>query len=134
MATFAELVDAELPNDAAEDSYSFLPVLLGKSDQVRNYTLHQTIRLDLAIRKGNWKYLDHQGSGGNNYERGGEWGMKEYALPELAPDAPGQLYNLKDDPGETTNLYYKEPEIVTELTTQLIQYKLSGRSALLRKE
>ena len=55
--------------------------------------------------------------------------MKEYALPEMTPDAPGQLYNLKKDPGETTNLYYEQPEIVAELKNQLNKYKTSGRSA-----
>ena len=72
MATCAELTGATLPDDAAEDSFSMLPVLLGKQKTgvpVRAYTLHQTMSLKIAIRKGKWKYLDHQGSGGNNYDR-----------------------------------------------------------------
>ena len=32
---------------------------------------------------------------------------------------PGQLYNLKDDPGETTNLYYSYPKKVVELKAKL---------------
>ena len=55
--------------------------------------------------------------------------MKQYALPEKAPDAPGQLYNLQSDPGETTNLYFKNPEIVRELKGKLEDFKKSGRSA-----
>jgi arylsulfatase A-like enzyme len=129
MATCAEIVGTGLPNEAAEDSYSFLPVLLGETDQIREYTLHQTITLDLAIRKGNWKYLDHKGSAGSNYDNDGEWGMLEYALPEKAPEAPGQLYDLAKDPGETTNLYFENPEIVEALKSQLEEYKKSGRSA-----
>ncbi|MHC4156214.1 MAG: sulfatase family protein [Planctomycetota bacterium] len=129
MATCAAAAGADLPNDSAEDSFNILPVLLGKQDKdkpVRRYTLHQTIKLELAIRRGKWKYLDHKGSGGNNYNRPR---MKPFALPDTAPDAPGQLYNLKDDPGETTNLYYKYPQIVKELKTQLDIYRKSGRSA-----
>jgi len=128
MATCAAVVGAKLPQNAAEDSYDVLPALLGqKADTpVRRYTLHQTIRLAMAIRRGPWKYLDHKGSGGNNYSRGR---MKPYALPDTAPDAPGQLYNLQDDPGETTNLYYKHPEIVKELKEKLEQFKTTGRSA-----
>jgi arylsulfatase A-like enzyme len=132
MATSAAAAGADLPNDAAEDSYNILPILLGQQDKdkpVRRYTLHQTIKLELAIRRGQWKYLDHKGSGGNNYDRPK---LKPFALPDTAPDAPGQLYNLKDDPGETTNLYYKHPQIVKELKTQLDIYKESGRSAPLR--
>lgn len=54
--------------------------------------------------------------------------LKSYALPEKAPEAPGQLYNLETDPGETTNLYFKHPEIVKELKAQLDTYVKSGRS------
>ena len=131
MATCAALTGATIPPNAAEDSYNILPVLLGQAGDkpIREYTLHQTISLALAIRHGNWKYLDHKGSGGNNYGREGEWGMKQFALPERAPDAPGQLYDLAKDPGETTNLYNEYPEIVKALKGKLEEYKTSGRSA-----
>lgn len=131
MATCAALTGATIPPNAAEDSYNILPVLLGQAGDkpVREYTLHQTISLALAIRHGNWKYLDHKGSGGNNYGREGEWGMKQFALPERAPDAPGQLYDLSKDPGETTNLYNEYPKIVKALKGKLEEYKTSGRSA-----
>jgi hypothetical protein len=43
-------------------------------------------------------------------------------------DAPGQLYNLDSDPGETTNLYFEHPEIVKELKAKLEDFKSSGRS------
>ena len=128
MATAAKIVDYDLPLDAAEDSYNFLPVLEGTQPAdapVREYTMHQTISLNLAIRNGPWKYLDHQGSGGNNYER--EL-LRGYVLPEKAPDAPGQLYNLVDDPGETSNLYFEHPEIVKALKTRLDEFVATGRS------
>ena len=83
--------------------------------------------LSLAIRRGNWKYLDHKGSGGNGYEKGN---IAQYALPEKEPSAPGQLYNLKTDPGETTNLYFKEVAKREELQTLLARLKATGRSAL----
>ena len=128
MATCAAVVGAGLPDNAAEDSYNFLPVLLGTQGDrpVRQYLLQQTISLNLSIRRGPWKYLDHKGSGGNNYERSAM--LKPYVLPEKAPTAPGQLYNLQTDPGETTNLYFKHPEIVKELKAKLDEYKASGRS------
>jgi len=129
MATAAAITGAKLPNNVAEDSYNILPALLGENKPIREYTLHQTMSLALAIRKGDWKYLDHKGSGGNNYNRGGEWGMKQYALPEKAPKALGQLYNLKTDPGETTNLYFEKSEMVEELKAKLEEAKKTGRSA-----
>jgi len=132
MATCAAITGAKIPEKAGEDSVNMLPALLSEDQgkPIRKYTLHQTISLALAIRRGPWKYLDHKGSGGgNNYTHAGRWGMKKYIVPEKAPQAPGQLYNLNSDPGETENLYYKNPEIVKELKEKLEQFKESGRSA-----
>ena len=129
MSTCASLVGFELPKESAEDSFNLHPVLTGEqkeNEAVRPHTLHQTISLALSIRKGKWKYLDHQGSGGNNYERNED--LQPFIIPDTAPDAPGQLYNLEDDPGETNNLYFEFPEIVTELKNQLETYKENGRS------
>ena len=133
MATCAAVAGATLPNDAAEDSFDLSPVLLGRPDgsPVREFTLHQTMSLALAIRRGPWKYLDHQGSGGNNYTRGE---LKQYALDDTAPNAPGQLYHLANDPGETRNLYFEHPEIVRELKGKLDESKQSGRSAPKRED
>jgi arylsulfatase A len=54
---------------AAEDSLSILPVLEGKqpeTEPLRRYTLQESIR-GFSLRDGSWKYLDHRGSGGNDY-------------------------------------------------------------------
>lgn len=139
MATCAALTGVHLPNDAAEDSYDILPAMLGQTpagEAVRAHTLHQSFlsntgaggepALNLSIRRGKWKYLDHRGSGGNDYEREE---LKPYALPEKAPAAPGQLYDLQADPGETTNLYFEQPQVVEELKSALDRYVASGRSA-----
>ncbi|MCB9938786.1 MAG: sulfatase-like hydrolase/transferase [Planctomycetaceae bacterium] len=128
MATCAAIVDADLPNDAAEDSFNFLPVLNGSQphDQsVRDFTLHQTISLALAIRQGPWKYLDHQGSGGNNYDQPQ---LRPFALEDTATNALGQLYNLSSDPGETTNLHFEHPEVAKRLKSKLAELRESGRS------
>ena len=123
MATVADLVGASLPEDAAEDSFNILPYLLepfSRNEPIRPFTLHQTISLKLAIRKGPWKYLDHLGSGGNRYDRPN---LKAFALPETAPEAKGQLYRLDVDPGETHNLIERFPSIAGELKEQLETWK-----------
>ena len=79
----------------------------------------------MAIRRGDWKYLDHRGSGGNNYATAE---LLPFARPDTAPEASAQLYNLKADPAETTNLYFKHPEIVMELKTLLDASKACGRT------
>ena len=129
MATLASVVGYTLPDGAATDSFYMLPVMLGRQEPekpVRPHLLTQSFRGEFQIRKGNWKYLDHQGSGGNHYDRGN---LQKYALVEMEPDAPGQLYNLATDPGETTNLYFKEPGIRREMQTLLHQLKETGSSA-----
>lgn len=128
MATVAAITDAELPRDAAEDSFNLLPALEGKATEpIRPYLLTQAFAgaRTLTIRHDHWKYIDHCGSGGNNYDKGE---MKPYALPELDPDAPGQLYDISIDPGETMNLYSKKPELAKELKALLDQSKATGRS------
>ena len=129
MATCAAIVGAELPKNAAEDSYNMLPALLGRQadEPIRRYTLQHATRQALAIRRGPWKYLDHRGSGGNRYK--GNPNLEAYIIEDVLPGAPGQLYNLETDPGETTNLYYKHPDIVKELKSLLETSKQSGRSA-----
>lgn len=129
MATIASVVGYELPEEAATDSFDLLPAMIGTQDpatSIRPHLLTQSFRGEFQIRQGHWKYLDHQGSGGNNYTRGA---MQEYALPEMEPDAPGQLYNLKTDPGETTNLFERESAKRKELQALLKELKESGRSA-----
>jgi arylsulfatase A-like enzyme len=128
-ATLASIVGYKLGDEDARDSYDMLPVLLGiqnDNESIRPHLLTQSFRGEFQIRQGNWKYLDHRGSGGNDYEAEI---MRPYALPETAPDASGQLYNLKSDPGETTNLFFTEAEKREELQKLLQQLKSGGRSA-----
>ncbi len=130
MATCADIIGYSLPNNAAEDSFSLLSILRNTAkESIRPYTLHQTTSLALAIRQGKWKYLDHKGSGGNNYKKPE---LAVIDLPELAPDAPGQLYDIIADPGETKNLYNEHPEVVKAMKYLLEATKQSGRSAPMR--
>jgi arylsulfatase A-like enzyme len=129
MATVAAATGAELPANAAEDSFNLWPALLGKdTGPIRPFLLQQAFggARTLTIRRGRWKYIDHVGSGGNRYDNGGP--LQAFHRPDTAPDAPGQLYDLEKDPGETKNLYYEQPKIVEELRTLLQQTKASGRS------
>ena len=129
MATVAAIIGARLPDNAAEDSFNLLPAWRSEDKApIRPYLLMQAFggARTLAIRRGPWKYLDHTGSGGNRYESGP--GLKSFILPDTAPDAPGQLYNLEADPGETKNLFFERPEIVKELQTLLAAAKASERA------
>ena len=105
-----------------------LPALLGEKYEkpLRPYTLHQTLSVAMGIREGDWKLLDHTGSGGNNYERNPD--LRQYILPNTAPEAEGQLYNLAEDPGETANLWLKQPSRVEKLKSLPDATKERGQS------
>jgi arylsulfatase A len=115
MASLANLMHQQLPQGAAPDSYDCWPLFSGKGKLARLTIIHHSIEGMFAIRKGKWKYIDGNGSGG--------WS------PNNPHDkAPGQLYNMEKDEGETTNLYYKYPAIVTALKELLEQQKTEGDS------
>jgi arylsulfatase A-like enzyme len=135
-ATLASVVGYELPDDVAVDSFDMLPAMLGLQDEkdpIRPHMLTQSFRAQFQIRQGNWKYLDHMGSGGNNYSKGI---LEKYALPETAPEATGQLFNLVSDPGETTNLFFTESAKRQELQALLKELtpKQGGRSAPMNRK
>jgi len=127
MATIARILNVELPADAAEDSFSLLPALQGPTEApLRPWLVTQAFRgrQTLSIRRGPWKYLDHAGSGGNNYDSDL---LREYR-PATNDTATSQLYNLHDDPRETTNLITQQPALADELKRLLQNTVESGRS------
>ncbi len=72
MATCADILDAKLPDHAAEDSVSFLPALEGKArEPLREAVVHHSINGSFAIRQGNWKLALCPGSGGWSAPRPG---------------------------------------------------------------
>ena len=73
----------------------------------------------------------HQGSGGNNYQRNRK--LQPFKIADSDPQAPGQLYNLEQDPGETNNLYNRHPQIAGELKALHDKSVREGRSAPIRK-
>ncbi len=65
MATAADIVGAKLPANAAEDSVSFLPALLGTDKApLREAVVHHSINGSFAVRQANWKLELCRDSGG----------------------------------------------------------------------
>ena len=126
--TFAELTGQVVKDNAAEDSISFLPLLLGQSDKSeRTGHIAHAIKGKLSIREGDWKLILDPGSGGwtplgRRYR--GEPG-KEVNKEDLPPLG---LYNITKDPGEHHNLIDQHPEIAHELIAKLKETVANGRS------
>jgi arylsulfatase A-like enzyme len=121
MATFAEIVGCQLQDNEAEDSYNILPLLLNPKykQPIREATVHHSVDGSFAIRKGVWKLILAPGSGGWSYPRPGK---DDSGLP------PVQLYNLKTDPEELSNVYDTHQKVVNELKSLLKTYIEDGRS------
>lgn len=120
LATFADIIGAELPPDAGEDSISFLATLTTQAASKRDHLVSHSINGSFAIRRGPWKLLLCPGSGGWSAPRPGSQQAKE--LP------PMQLYNLEEDLGEEDNLVDQHPEKVRELIDLLDEFVADGRS------
>lgn len=122
-ATFAEILKAEesIPDNAAEDSFSFYPLLKGETDSIRPFTIHHDIGGRFAIRKGPWKLILSAKSGSN-------WGGVPGVPPINTPAKVVQLYNLADDPGETRNLEDSHPNKIKELIDDLAKAFREGRT------
>jgi len=121
MATMADVINYPLPDDAGEDSFSFLPVITGKNykSPIREAIVHHSFQGRFAIRQGDWKLILWPGSGGWSYPK----------TEEEMKGLPGfQLYNLKSDPSEEKNLVNDYPLKVKELKELLAGYIRQGRS------
>jgi arylsulfatase A len=113
LATFAEILAADLPADAGEDSVSLLPLLRGEDQPVRRHAVSCGVRGLPAFRDGQWKLVLGAGSGG--------WSKGSDAA-EL------QLYDLAADLGETTNLAGSQAERVQEMLSAYQEIVAAGRS------
>ena len=120
MATLAELVGETLPDDAGEDSFSFLPELTGSGKTRRTSVVHHSINGRFAIRDARWKLEFCPGSGG--WGKPGDLPAQKQGLPKL------QLYDMIADVGELRNLQADQTDIVGRLTAELEQIVADGRS------
>ncbi len=108
-ATVADLVGggAALPAGAGPDSVSFLPSLRASSAaSLRTSTVTANVNGIVAIRSGDWKWIEGvlpEGFEGNS----------------PADESKPQLYNLRDDPGETRNVSRQHPDVVERLREEL---------------
>ena len=125
MATAAEIVNINIPGNAAEDSKSFLYAFSKNPDisKARKDIIHHSTNGVFAIRSGNWKLIvdcDNSGDGGRSVQGNKGTGPN--------PSMTSQLYNLSDDPFELFNLLNNNKEKANELRETLVSYQNDGRS------
>lgn len=120
LATIADVSDQTLPESLDHDSYSFADLLgiASRNTPRRKVLVHHSLSGDFAIRIGDWKLAENRGSGGFSSPK---------TVQVKSGEAPGQLYNLKQDPYETDNLYLDNPEKVEAMTKRLNAIRSSRR-------
>ena len=130
-ATFAKVLGHQLNNEEAIDSCDLLPVLTGQDYEkpLRVATVQNTSKGRYALRKGDWVYLNQ--STGAARKESKEY-LKSLDLETFPSDSPGLLFNLKEDPRQSRNLYKKHPERVEEMDALLQKYLKGERCAPLR--
>lgn len=97
-ATLAEVVTGKVPlaSKAAPDSFSFLPLLRNtKETSNRPHAVLRDVQGRQALIFGQWKFIDDL--------------LPEGSLP--ADTDSEVLYNLVNDPGETTNVINRFPKV-----------------------
>lgn len=127
MATVADLLDVELPAEAAVDSVSFLPVLKGEASSSRESVVHHSLTGRFAIRRGHWKLIEAPTGDDNGKLGETEWfrTQRGYGTPDGQPQ---QLFDLAADPSEHVNLYASQPEKAAALHQELVETVKRGRS------
>jgi arylsulfatase A-like enzyme len=119
-ATCVDLLKQPRPKGAAQDSFSILPLLEGKTNvAVRPGVVMHSNDGYFAVKQGPWKLVLCRGSGG--------WTLPENQAPPSLPEL--QLYNVQDDPSEKENLYAEHPDIVAKLKAALDDYRRESHTA-----
>lgn len=103
-ASFANLLGKEITPGDAPDSRDYLPAFLGEDTQGRESIVEAAG--SLSVSDGTWKYIAP--SAGEAYNK--------YTNTELGNSPEVQLYNLKEDIGETTNVAPGNPDGVQRLS------------------
>lgn len=116
LASFAALTRQSLPPEAAPDSLANLPALRGRSATGRDHLVEHAGTLSLI--EGDWKYIPPS--------KGAKW-LANVSI-ESGRDTVPQLYNLKEDRYERTNLAEQDPERVRAMASRLAAIQAAGRT------
>lgn len=115
-ATAADVIGASLPADAAEDSFSLLPLLTGNGAWKRAPVIHHSANGTFAIRDGKWKLIASAGSGGREKPVGKPF------------EGRFQLYDLSEDIAESKNRIDQVPDVAQRLEAELTRLREAAGS------
>jgi len=109
LPTIAEIVGFDVPEDHVVDGQSMTKLLRGAADQDRDRTFLM-----------HYPHSPHRSTYFTVY-RQGDWKVIYHYFPSPASEGSHyQLYNLADDPFESTNLAEKEPVKLRDMMRRLV--------------
>jgi arylsulfatase A-like enzyme len=109
LATFAALAAEKIPAGAARDSRDASAALMGNDTIGRDFIIEHAANGRLSVRTADWKYI----------EPGPGPARNENTNIDLGNSPTPQLYDLKRDVGEKTNVAKDHPQKVEELNALL---------------
>ena len=124
-STFAKIIDYPLAKTEAIDSYNLLPVLAGKkySKPLRVATVQNTSAKKFALRQGDWVLINAPTGAAKKEQQDY---LNHFGLEPYGKENQGLLFNLKNDPRQSNNLYSQYPSKVKKMRALLESY-LEGK-------
>ena len=108
LATLAEIIGTDVPEDAGEDSLSFASVLIDPSTtQKRLPLINHAANGRFSITEGQWKLI----------------------MPHQKKMVRAELYDLSSDPGERNDIIKDYPEIAARLQQKITEIVRNGRTS-----
>ena len=123
-ATFAHIIGYPLGKKEAIDSYNLLPVFKEEKYKkpLRTATVQNTSPKKYALRQGDWVLIDAP-TGSAKKEQDAY--LDHFGLQAYGKENEGLLFNLKQDPRQSNNLYTEHPDRVRGMR-DLLQSYLDG--------
>jgi arylsulfatase A-like enzyme len=108
LATAAAIAGAEVDENTGPDSHNILPLYEGKTRAENPAVIHHDFDGGYAIRRGDWKLV--------------------FQLDRKNKTFTRELYNIKEDRMETTDVLASSPEIAAQLEALFESQVSQGRS------
>ena len=119
LATFAEIVGAEIPLGSAYDSQSHVGTWIGEDEDNREYVIEMSQARSLGLRTKRWKYIEPTSGSATQGQTGIETGYK----------TTPQLYDIAGSQYETTDVYQSQPDAAAQLSALLAEKRMPLTSA-----
>jgi len=126
LATLAHILEVPLPKGNAEDSFDALRAFTEEKPgaPVRDHVILQSAHTTYAIRQDDWKLVERAGAPSvepRNKKKAELESKRKKGSPQQ-----DELFNLKSDPGEQTNVFAEHQEIASSLKRRLDEARQAG--------